>query len=173
MSTESRKEQHEREFARLNDTLRELNGTRASRVAWSYGDELHVELSHRTEAVWAITTQASRWLLLSSKRLVAHDRDPKDAELSAFKPLEGAAVSSAEMRFEDYALTVNFDNGYRFVILTIKRRRTRLPDLPLWQLYTPSQVVIDVQPNGDIDFYPGEVVDDVAYRRRMRQPKSS
>lgn len=66
------------------------------------------------------TTRASRWLLLSSTALVAHDRDAKATELNALKPVPG--------------------------------------------------VVIDVQPNGGIDFIPGDVVDDVEYRRRMREP---
>lgn len=164
------------EFERLDRIMRQFCGKRLLRTAWSYGDELLIEVlsgselrSGRDAQEWTVATRASRWLLLSATGLVAHDRDPKDPKLTAFQELEGTTVRSAEVRPEDYALTLTFDNNYRFVILTNKRRRLRLPDLALWRLYTPDQT-IDVQPNGDIDFVPADVVDDVAYRRRMREP---
>jgi hypothetical protein len=163
------------EFQRLGEELRKLSGSSFLGAAWSYGDELHVDTSgegHRTPGRhgqdWTVGTRASRWLLLSPTRLVAHDRDAKDPGLTAFKPLEGSTIRSAEARFEDYALTLTFSNDYRFVILTTKRRRIALPDLALWCIYTPYGTVVEAQENGDVDFIPGDVVDDVAYRREAR-----
>jgi hypothetical protein len=175
MSQKSREEQARAEFERLSETLRKLSGAGFLRAAWSYGDELGIDIADEGHGTpdgslekWTLTTRASRWLLLSPSRLVAHDRDPKDSELTVFGTLEGTTIRTTEARFEDYALTVTFSNDYRFVVLTSQRRRMKYAELALWQLFTPYNIVIDVQPNGDIDFVPGHIVDDQAYIRQMR-----
>jgi len=117
-------------------------------AAWSYGDELGLDIASEGHGApdgspgeWSITTRASRWLLLSPSRLIAHDRDPKDSELPFFGALEGTTIRAAEARFEDYALTVTLSNDYRFVILTNRRRRMKYSDLALWRLYAPHHVI--------------------------------
>ena len=175
MSENPREKQARAEFERLSETLRKLSRARYLASAWSYGDELGLDIADDGHGTpdghldkWTLATRASRWLLLSPSRLVAHDRDHKDSALTAFEALEGTTIRTAEARYEDYALTVTFSNDYRFVILTNQRRRMKYAELALWQLYTPYNIVIEVQPNGDIDFVPGHVVDDLAYIRQTR-----
>ncbi len=158
-------EQRRREFERLNDTLAMMGGRSFLTATWSYGEELHLHVageggnpSRSDPESWVITTRASRWVLLSGSAVVSRDVDEKDPELRRFRALQDATIVSAKARFEDYALCMSFSNDYRFLILTKKRRSMKKPDLELWQVYAPNlDIVIDVQPNGRIDFVPGAV----------------
>lgn len=68
----------------------------------------------------------------------------------------GRCVSAASVRQRDYALAIDFDEGWRFVTLTIKRRSVRPGDVALWELVTPGRLVVKPEVNGDITALAGE-----------------
>jgi hypothetical protein len=106
------------EFARLEEELKSLSGLKCLQAKWSYPDVLYLdfESSPRDGQGQYLGINTARWVLLSHTGIAAHDRDPRDDELSEFEPLRGETVISAEARVQDLALCVTFKNGYRFLI---------------------------------------------------------
>lgn len=155
-----------REHQRLEKYLAAVENGQLDSSAWSYGNELLLEFRCAGGDKATLSTRASRWVLLSPTGIAARDGDARDNALEAFSAARGATVASASVRIEDYALTLAFSNGYRFVVLTTRPRATKLVDLALWELLLREEVVY-VQPNGYVDVVPGELTETEAYERGL------
>lgn len=164
MSAELRREQlRARECERLGEALSRLVGKRCVGPSWSYADALYIDFEPQFSGVkgpfpvrWHLNTYASRWALLSANEILARDVDQREDSSPALEKLAERKVTTAAARPQDFALSLGFEGGFRFLVLTNKPRWVKMGDsLPLWQLMLHidgAEMTVIVQPNGYVDF---------------------
>ena len=151
----------ENRFSTADDDLAMLRGIvgrmvrqRCSRVTFSYGDELRVELGERIPTVvrkmdrkrgeWTILTRSSPWQFTDLESRPPHRlRSRSDAVLA----LQGKSLDSVEVS-PHLDLSMTFDARYKLTVNPERREQKRHGPrlLPHWELFTPEHQLIVAGP---------------------------
>jgi hypothetical protein len=151
---ESRYSTSEDDLAVLRGVVGRIVGQRCSRVAFSYGEELRLELGERIPTVvgkaerkrgeWTLLTRGSPWQFMDRE---SHPPSRSHARSNAVLSLEGKRLNSLEVS-PHLNLAMTFDARY---VLTLNPERREPKQhgprlLPYWELFTPEHQLIVAGP---------------------------
>ncbi|HXM54602.1 MAG TPA: hypothetical protein VOB72_04370 [Candidatus Dormibacteraeota bacterium] len=141
-----------------------LVGAPCWNAAFSYGDELYLDLGGRRAyragpmagrqyGEWQLYTRGSRWRLVDGDgiELATDERERSDSE-PALRAIVGAPVALVSIDQPDLDLLVEFDNGCRLHV----RCAADEDDLECWSLVAPEGQVLDARPGGSWSVGPYE-----------------
>ena len=141
------------------EKLREITNCIIGEPCWearmSYGDELCLEIGDRIpilhrlmkgkeKGAWMLGTRGTDWTLESpTKETIASSKEAPEVFKEKVKVIEDTTITAFETHYPDLILTVEFSNGYK---LKIFPDLTDDFDLSYWELFTPNNMLLRLEP---------------------------
>lgn len=124
------------------------------RASLSYGDELSLHIGARIpysqksmlgkeKGEWILGTRATSWRLDSSSETLATSEDEPEILKQKIQAIENTRITALSTSYPELALTVIFNNGCKLILFP---RAEDNSDLPYWEIFTPSGMVLKVGP---------------------------
>ena len=142
------------------EPLREITSGVIGEICWkvslSYGDELSLHIgaripysqksmSGKEKGAWILGTRLTAWRLDAPNETLATSVDAPEILRHKIQAIENTKITSLETRYPDLALAVKFNNGCKLILFPTVEDDS---DLPYWEMFTPSRMVLKVGPGG-------------------------
>ncbi|NJL09975.1 MAG: hypothetical protein HC908_06730 [Calothrix sp. SM1_7_51] len=125
------------------------------KVCLSYADELTLHIGAKIpylqksmlgkeKGEWILGTQATYWQLeCQSQTIVSSDDNPEIIK-QRINVIENNTIANTEINYQNLALTVDFSNECRLILLPNIASDV---ELPYWEMFTPYQMVLKFGPS--------------------------
>ncbi len=142
------------------DKLREITRGILGEPCWearlSYGDEvrlhigdkipyLHKKLAGKYKGSWILGTRGTEWKLESPSGIITTSAEEPEVFKQKVKVVEGTTITAFESSYPDLVLTVGFSNGCKLLVFPDLADDF---DLSYWELFTPHNMLLTLEPGG-------------------------
>lgn len=143
------------DLEQLNEIISGVIGETCWKASLGYGDELTLHIGARIpysqksmtgkeKGAWILGTRATQWQLDSLSETLVSSNDDPEIITQKVDVIKDSTLAGIETNYRNLALTVTFSNGYKLTLLPNTEEDV---DLPYWEMFTPSQMVLKVGPS--------------------------
>ncbi len=144
------------DLTELKQLIRSIIGQICWSASLSYGDELTLDIGGKIpykqkvmagkyQGEWILGTRGSEWRLESASGIITSTVEPAEVFKEKVKVIEGTTITAVETNYPDLVLIVVFSNGYQLKVFPDLEDNF---DLSYWELFTPNNRLVTLEPGG-------------------------
>ena len=97
----------------------------------------------KEKRTWILDTRGTAWTLASPSKTIATSEDDSEILKQRIKDIEHSKITVLEINYPNLVLAVTFNNECNLLLLPKAKEDS---DLPYWEIFTPSQMMLKVGP---------------------------
>lgn len=144
--------------------LSKLIGLSCWRVSPAYGQSLYIDIGDEViffakqdgevekEGEWVLGTCGTTAVISRSDTILFNSNTDWDSSIETIHFLENRKILSIDLDYSNLTLILTLENNFSLSILPTKMDEGI--DFPYWELYTPSEMIVEVGPGSVWSYLP-------------------